>query len=225
MSLSTLDCSDLENAISTADGDLSKLGDFLTNDLVSAESTVSNSLGQTEQELAAIDLSLKTETDSDKKAELESRKTKLEQKQKELKAAQEAINSIKTTCTSAKDDLTTKLDTLKDMKKFEDNVKDKKYDLAKSQDKALGEALKKVDKLNKQISKLKDKNHDKYDNSDDKRATKYNQLINERTQAYANITSLMTSLNAAGETTFVNSKNNSYSLQYLSQAMKINTSN
>jgi hypothetical protein len=85
--------------------------------------------------------------------------------------------------------------------------------------------LKKVDKLNKQISKLKDKNHDKYDNSDDKRATKYNQLINERTQAYANITSLMTSLNAAGETTFVNSKNNSYSLQYLSQAMKINTSN
>ena len=144
----------------------------------------------------------------------------MEDQKKQIEAAEKAVDQISTEAQNTIDSLKAKKTEIEDMKKAEDGMKDKKYDLAKSQDEELGKAMQKLEKLNKEIDELSkaDKSPDKYDKKDEARANKLNGLIAQRSGLYSQLSQLVSSLSAAGDTTFKNSKNQSYTIKNLEKA-------
>ena len=124
---------------------------------------------------------------------------KLEKERDQLSAAEKAIESAGTQCDELISSLKEQKANIDDMKKTEDNIKDKKYDLAKSQKEQLEKDMAKIDKLNKEIKALQNK-------TDDKSADKLSKLISERAAAYSSLSTTIQSLSAAGDTKFSDSK-------------------
>ncbi|MBR1619421.1 hypothetical protein IJ674_05960 [bacterium] len=240
--LSELKPEDLEGSAKTIDKDITKIGDFKTKDLTQAKAKISEKSGQIsgtltvkkgELERSKADLATLQSTNKDgcndtKIAELQKQIDKLEQEEipkledqkKQIEAAEKAVDQISTEAQNTIDSLKAKKTEIEDMKKAEDGMKDKKYDLAKSQDEELGKAMQKLEKLNKEIDELSkaDKSPDKYDKKDEARANKLNGLIAQRSGLYSQLSQLVSSLSAAGDTTFKNSKNQSYTIKNLEKA-------
>lgn len=239
--LSELKPDDLEGCIKTVDQDIQKIGDFKTKDLVQAKAKISEKSGQisgtltvkkgdldrSKAELSTLE---STNADGSKTAQINELKGKIEKLEKEVKeledqkkqieAAEKAVEQISTEAQNTIDNLKAKKTEIEDMKKAEDGMKDKKYDLAKSQDEELGKTMQKLEKLNKEIDELSkaDKSPDKYDKKDEARANKLNGLIAQRSGLYSQLSQLVSSLSAAGDTTFKNSKNQSYTIKNLEKA-------
>ena len=240
--LSELNPEDFEGSIKTIDRDITKIGDFKTKDLTQAKAKISEKSGQIsgtltvkkgELERFKADLATLQSTNKDgcnnaKIAELQKQIDKLEKEEipkleeqkKQIEAAEKAVDQISTEAQNTIDSLNAKKTEIEDMKKAEDGMKDKKYDLAKSQDEELGKTMQKLEKLNKEINELmqSDKSPDKYDKKDEKRANKLSGLMAQRTGLYTQLGQLVSSLSSAGETTFKNSKNQSYTIKNLEKA-------
>lgn len=227
LALSTLDSNDLEKSMETIDGDIDKFGNFKTNDLPAAKNKITTKSGQIKGEISAKEGQLSqleaNNKDGVNNAQIQQLKREiqeLKEQQEQLKKAETAIGELETKCDSTIDELKTKKAEIKDIKKFEDQVKDKKYDLAKSQDKDLKKALDKLKKLDAEIKKASvDKNDNDYDKKDDKRGEKLQKLNAERTAVFGTMSTLITSLSAAGSEPIVNSKNQSYTISNLTAAL------
>ena len=239
--LSELNPEDLEGSAKTIEQDIQKIGDYKTNDLVQAKAKISEKSGQISGTLTVkkgdldrskAELSTLESANSDgsktsqinelkgKIEKLEKEVKELEDQKKQIEAAEKAVDQISTEAQNTIDSLKSKKTEIEDMKKAEDGMKDKKYDLAKSQDEELGKTMQKLEKLNKEINELmqSDKSPDKYDKKDEKRANKLNGLMAQRTGLYTQLGQLVSSLSCAGETTFKNSKNQSYTIKNLEKA-------
>ena len=239
--LSELNPEDLEGSSKTIEQDIQKLGDFKTKDLVQAKAKISEKSGQIsgtltvkkgdlERSKAELSTLESTNSDGSKTSQINELKGKIEKLEKEVKelenqkkqieSAEKAVEQISTEAQNTIDSLKAKKTEIEDMKKAEDGMKDKKYDLAKSQDEELGKTMQKLEKLNKEINELmqSDKSPDKYDKKDEKRANKLSGLMAQRTGLYTQLGQLVSSLSSAGETTFKNSKNQSYTIKNLEKA-------
>ncbi len=228
LQLSELNPQDLEGSLKTIEKDINNFGTFKSTTLPEAKNKITGKSGQIDGTLTAKNGELERLKASNKDGVNDSAISKLEKeidelkKQKEqLKAAETAIDKITKECDGAIDDLKSKKSEITDIKKTEDGMKDKKYDLAKSQDKELKSRMDQINKLNKEISSLQDKNPDKYDKSDDKRAAKMSSLMYQRTTAFKNLGQLVSSLSAAGVKEFENSKGSKYTIQNLENANSI----
>lgn len=248
LALSSLDANDLEASMKTVDSDINNVTNFQTTELPKAKAGVSEQSGIIGQQINATQISIDTATEQktgleaqraqlaatgqDTSAidqqisqletqinELTEKKEKLEADKANLDAATKALGEIEKKCGEAIKELQAKKTEIEDMKEFEDEVKDKKYDLAKSQDEQLKKTMDSIDRINKEIDSLKDKNPDKANKSDQKRLAKYNQLIEERNGLYTDLSNLTSALSSAGETEFTNSRNKTYKLQNLDKAM------
>lgn len=227
LALSTLDSNDLEKSMKTIDGDIDKFGNFKTNDLPAAKGKITTIAGQIKGEISAKEGELSQLKANNKDGKNNSQIQQLEQKiqelkkqQEQLKKAETAIGELETKCESTIDELKAKKAEIKDIKKFEDQVKDKKYNLAKSQDKDLKKSLDKLKKLDAEIKKASvDKNDKDYDKKDDKRGEKLKKLNAERSAVFTTMSTLIKSLSAAGSEPIVNSKNQSYTISNLTAAL------
>lgn len=246
--LSELSPEDLEGSIKTIDSDINKIGELKTTTLQQAKVKVSEKSGQIsgtltvkngELERNKANLSTLQSTNKDgcndaKIAELQQQINKLEndeipkleEQKKQLEAAEKAIGEITTEAGNTIESLNKKKAEIKDIKQAEDGMKDKKYDLAKSQDEELGKTMQQLDKLNKEIENLakSDKSPDQYDKKDEQRSQKLSGLITQRTKLYTTLGSFVSSLSSAGETSFKNSKNQTYTIKNLEKANNMITS-
>jgi len=230
LTLSTLDSNDLEACMETIESDIAKFGNFQTNELPAAKGQITTKSGQVKGEISAKEGQLSQLKANNKDGqndaqiqELEQQIRDLKKQQEQLKTAEDAISELESKCESTKADLETKKAEVKDMKQFEDKVKDKKYDLAKSQDKELGKTLDKLKKLDAEIKKASvDKNGSDYNKKDDKRADKLKQLNAERAEVFGKMSGLISSLSAAGGQgiKIQNSKGNEVQITNLEKAMQ-----
>ncbi len=248
LELSSLDANDLEASMKTVDSDINNVTNFQTTELPKAKASVSEQSGIIGQQINATQISIDTATEQktgleaqkaqlavtgqDTSAidqqisqletqinELTEKKEKLEADKANLDAATKALGEIEKKCGEAIKELQAKKTEIEDMKEFEDEVKDKKYDLAKSQDEQLKKTMDSIDKITKEIDSLKDRNQNKANKADQKRLAKYNQLIQERDSLYSELKNLTSSLSSAGAESFTDSKNRTYTLQNLNKAM------
>lgn len=231
ISVSSLDSNNLEQSIKTVEQDITNIGQYKTTTLPNAKSQVTSKSGQVSQAISAKNGQLESLKANNKDGQNDAQIAKLEQEieqlkeqQEQLKNAESAIDQISQQCEDTISSLESKKAEIKDLKQFEDQVKDKKYNLAKSQDKELKEAMDKITKLDKQIKDLEDKDKNKYNSSDDRRENKTNTLISQRKDAYSNLSKLTQSLSAAGATEFTNSKGATYKLQNLTKAINMGSS-
>ena len=237
LQLSSLDSSDLEGSIKTIETDINDITNFQTSTLPTAKAQVSEQSGIIGQQIQSTNIDieqLKARKAKDAAAgvdtsaidkqitDLESKLKELNDKKAKLDAANSALGEVETQCENAITDLQTKKAEVQDMKNFEDNVKDKKYDLAKSQDEQLKKTMDSIDKLTKQIDSLVDKDPSKATKADQNRLAKYNALIQERAGLYKTLGTLTQSLASAGATEFTDSKNRTYTLKNLDKAMNYN---
>ena len=234
LQLSNLDPNDLDASIKTIDTDINEITNFQTSTLPTAKAQVSEQSGIIGQQINSTQISIDqyeaqkaalpagdsqiAELDS-KIQELTKKKEQLEADKAKLDSANEALTNIESQCGEIIGELNGKKTEIEDMKKFDDNVKDKKYDLAKSQDEQLKKTMDSIDKLTKQIDSLADNDPGKATKSDQNRLAKYNSLIQERAGLYETLGTLTQSLSSAGETKFENSKGQPYTLKNLDKAM------
>lgn len=239
--LSTLNSEDLEESIKTIDQDITKIGEFdkeldASKNKISVKSgeikgslqAANDRLGIAKNNLATLQSTNKDGCNDAKIAELEKQIEKLEKEEipkleeqkKQIEAADKAIGEMKTEVKNTVDSLNTKKTEIQDMKKAEDGMKDKKYDLAKTQDTELGQTMQRLEKLNQEIDQLlkSDKSPDKFDKKDEQRSKKLSGLIAQRSGLYTTLGQLVSSLSNAGDTTFINSKNQSYTIKNLEKA-------
>lgn len=229
LALSTLDKNNLEASLTSIDSDIAKIGNFQTNELPAAKNQISTKSGQIKGNISALEGQLSqlkaNNTDGKNNAqiqELEGKIEKLKKQQEQLATAEAKIDELSTQCNNTKGDLEIKKAELKDIKNFEDNIKDKKYNLAKEQDKELKKTLEQIQKLDTQIKNASvDSNGDVYDKKDNKRNDKLNKLMSERNVLYNTMGSLIKSLSAAGGNgvNFENSKKQTYTIQNLQTAI------
>ncbi|MBO6181442.1 hypothetical protein J6O86_07140 [bacterium] len=239
--LSNLNPEDLEESIKTIDQDITKIGEFdkeldASKNKISVKSgeikgslqAANDRLGIAKNNLATLQSTNKDGCNDAKIAELEKQIEKLEKEEipkleeqkKQIEAADKAIGEMKTEVKNTVDSLNTKKTEIQDMKKAEDGMKDKKYDLAKTQDTELGQTMQRLEKLNQEIDQLlkSDKSPDKFDKKDEQRSKKLSGLIAQRSGLYTTLGQLVSSLSNAGDTTFINSKNQSYTIKNLENA-------
>lgn len=242
--LSNLNPEDLEESIKTIDQDITKIGEFdkaldASKNKISVKSgeikgslqAANDRLGIAKNNLATLQSTNKDGCNDAKIAELEKQIEKLEKEEipkleeqkKQIEAADKAIGEMKTEVKNTVDSLNTKKTEIQDMKKAEDGMKDKKYDLAKTQDTELGQTMQRLEKLNQEIDQLlkSDKSPDKFDKKDEQRSKKLSALIAQRSGLYTTLGQLVSSLSSAGDTTFTNSKNQSYTIKNLENANKM----
>ena len=227
LQLKSLDKGNLEQCITDIEGDIDKFGNFQTNELPEAKNQITTESGKTkgaisakEGELSRLEASNKNGVNDAKIAQLKQEIEKLKQDLEKLQKAETAIQELNTKCENTKADLEVKKAEVKDIKKFNDNIKDKKYDLAKSQDKDLKQALDKLKKLDAEIAKARvDKNGAEYNKKDERRENKLSKLTAERNTVFNSMSKLISSLSAAGPGPFVNSKNQSYTIINLQAAL------
>lgn len=245
--LSNLNPEDLEESIKTIDQDITKIGEFdkeldASKNKISVKSgeikgslqAANDRLGIAKNNLATLQSTNKDGCNDAKIAELEKQIEKLEKEEipkleeqkKQIEAADKAIGEMKTEVKNTVDSLNTKKTEIQDMKKAEDGMKDKKYDLAKTQDTELGQTMQRLEKLNQEIDQLlkSDKSPDKFDKKDEQRSQKLSGLITQRTKLYTTLGSFVSSLSSAGETSFKNSKNQTYTIKNLEKANNMITS-
>ena len=229
LSLSALDSKDLDTSMETIDKDIKKIGDFETNDLANANTAVTSELGIVTNTIEAkqgeLEYLKKTDqngTNTARIQELESEISKLKEKKEQLEKAKSTIKELTdTTIPNIRKSLESKKAEIKDIKNFEDKVKDKKYDLAKSQDNELKKTLAKLQKLDKEIQKASvDENGAEYNKKDDKRADKLKKLNAERSAIFGSMGSLIKSLSAAGSEKITNSNGQTYTITNLQAALK-----
>lgn len=203
----SLNMEDLDSSMDAIDGDITDMRNFYTNDLAEAKTQVTSKKGEIKGEIQAktgeLDRLKAQRGKEGAPATLEADIQKLEEEIKELEKqkgqlekAETAIEQATEQCQTNIDKLSDKKAQLKDIKQFEGAVKDKKYDLAKSQDKELKDKMKEIDKL---VKKDKDGNSD---------AIK---------QLQGDIKNLAASLQLAGNSV-VNSKNQTYQIVNLDKA-------
>ena len=156
----SINMEDLDSTMNNIDGDIDKLKTFYTNDLGGVKGDISSKKGEITGTIQAktdkLD-SLKAQRGKEgAPATLEADIEKLESEIKELKEQKEqlekadaAIDQATKKCQEDIDKLNGKKAQLKDIKQFEGAVKDKKYDLAKSQDKQMKDLMKQIDKYAK----------------------------------------------------------------------------
>jgi hypothetical protein len=217
LTLSSLNSDNLEESIKTVDSDYAKIGNFKTNDLVQAKTSISTKAGQVKGTIAAKEGELSrleaSNTDGQNTAAITKLKNEIEELKKEqekLEKAQTAIDNVSKRCDEALTKLEQQKSEIKDLKSYQDKVQDKKYNLAKTQKQALAKALDKVKKYDAEIKKASvDKNGSAYNKSDEKRENKLNKLISERNAATTQMSSLISSLSAAGDTKISSSKGQS----------------
>lgn len=233
--LSTLDTTNMDKALETIDSDTQNIKNFISNDIKNAQATVSKKLGDLGAQIRGFGAqitNLESKLSTAKAAgedtsaienqiqEMKDRKAEAEQQKKQVESALTALNNIEETCNKTVKELEAKKSEINDIKKFEAEVEDKKYDMAKSQDEQLGKIMQKIDKLKKEIKSLLDKSANKNTDNDSKRNSKIDGLIKERSSLYKSLGTLTTSLANAGTTEFTNSKNKTYTLQNLDKALK-----
>ncbi|MCM1339290.1 MAG: hypothetical protein NC191_06435 [Muribaculaceae bacterium] len=221
--------------LSAIDSDITQIQNFQTTELGQATAKVGEQIGivsgqitSANNELGQLKLQLATATGDAKTAlegQIQAKERQiqeLEAKQQQLNSAKEALEQVKTETQNTIDSLNDKKSDVKDIREFENKVKDKKYDLAKSQDKELGKTLEKLKKLEIEIQKASiDKNGKVYDKKDDKRNTKLAQLNSQKSALLSAMGNLVTSLSAAGGqgTSIANSKNQNYTISNLDKAL------
>ncbi len=230
LTLSTLDSNNLEASMDAIDGDIAKFGNFQTNELPEAKGQITTKSGQVKGEISAKEGELSrleaNNKDGQNDAQIQQLKQQiddLKDQQNKLKKAEEAIKDLEAQCESTKTDLEAKKAEIKDIKKFEDKVKDKTYHLAKSSDKDLGKALEQLKKLDAEIKKASvDKNRKDYEKKDDKRNDKLTKLNAERSEVFGKMSGLISSLSAAGGqgAKFENSKGQEVQISNLDKAMQ-----
>lgn len=151
------DMSDLNSAMDTIDRDISKMRNFYTTDLDGAKTKVSSKKGEISGTLDAKSGELERlqakktagTITAEEEARIESLKneiTTLKEQKAQLEEAEKAIEQAVSKCQTNIDKLNDKKAQLRDIQQFEGAVKDKKYDLAKSQDKQMNDLMKQIDK-------------------------------------------------------------------------------
>ena len=226
LALSTLDSSDLDKCITSIEADIDKIGNFKTSKLPAAKNQITTKAGQIkgtisakEVELSRLEATNENGCNAIAITNLKQQITELKKQQAELEKAENAIQQLSTECENTINDLEAKKAEVKDIKKFEDNIKDKKYDMAKAQDKELKQALDKLKKLDAEFAKASvDKNGDDYTKKDERREDKLNKLNAERAEVFGSMSKLISSLSAAGALKFENSKGSSYEIANLKVA-------
>ena len=226
LTLSTnINLDDIDASIKTIDEDYAKFGNFEAS-LPDASGKVTQKINSITSQISSLEGQIsameKNDPDNPSLADLKQKLEDLKTQKRAMEDAKTAIGKLQTQCEEIKEDLETKKAELEDIKKFEDEVQDKKFKLAKEQDKELGKAMEKYEELQKEIAKYTtDGNGAEYDKSDDKRAEKLNKLIGKRDALAGEMNSLISSLSASGETSFTNSKGESYEITNLSAAQKL----
>lgn len=234
LQLSSLDSSDLEASIKTIETDINEITDFQTSKLPTAKASVTEQSGIIGQQINATNISIEqlqaqkaeavatgadTSAIDQQIADLQSKLEELNDKKAKLDSANSALAQVETQCGEAITDLKAKQAEIQDLKQFEDSVKDKEYQMAKSQDEQLKKTMDSIDKLTKQIDSLVDKDPSKATKADQNRLAKYNALIQERAGLYQTLGTLTQSLSSAGQTEFTDSNNKTYTLKNLDKAM------
>lgn len=156
----SLNMEDLSSSMEAIDGDITDMRNFYTNDLAGAGNKVSTKkceiTGTIQAKTDKLN-SLKAQrgkdgappTLEDDIKKLDNEIKELKEQEGQLEKAKTAIEQATEQCQRNIDDLSEKKAQLKDIKQFEGAVKDKKYDLAKTQDKQMKNLMKQIDKYAK----------------------------------------------------------------------------
>lgn len=159
LQLSTLDGNNLDGAMATIDKDIGNIRNFYESTLGSATQQLDGKHSEIQSDINGLNSQIQklqgqrtTENAAQIDAQIQQLEQKLEKAKEDLKSvetAQKAVDNAVDTCQGDIDKLSQKKAEIKDIKQFEGAVKDKKYNLAKSQDKQMKDLMKQIDKYAK----------------------------------------------------------------------------
>ena len=146
LQLSTLDMSNPDGAMATIDQDTSKIRNFYESTLSSAKTSISSKKCEISGRRQALEAQ---KGQPNAPADLDDQIKELKAQEDKLIAAEDAIDQAVKDCQSSIDTLNQKKADIRDVRQFKNLVSDKKYDLAKTKDKELGDLKKQAKKLEK----------------------------------------------------------------------------
>lgn len=221
LKLETLNPDDLDASANSVEKDMGEVEDFQQKDLTDAKAKISERRGAIDQGIESLNGQLeRLEAQQGKEgapanldqqiADCKAKIEKLEKQKEQVDKAEDAVDQLNKDCTQLLTDLKAQQSAIKDLKEFEGEIKDKKYDLAKEQDGQLGKNMKEIDKLNKKMQGIK--------GNDDKDVQKREEISKEIAGLKSEMKTALSSLQDAGTTSFENSKGKKYEVKNMGNA-------
>lgn len=211
------DLSTLDEAAKTINQDMTKIDDFINKDIKAGIDKCVSKSGELQQQIGTLESQLKTAQQAEANGEAANPSSaQIKQQIAELKKQKEEVDNAKKelegTITKSANDLKLELkkqqDSLGDIKQVKSELADKKYEVAKDNDKEISSNKKKMDKLDSEIKKLETEAK-----NDSKKAEK----LKDKVAEYNGLVSGMNKLNQSlsdmqGEKSFTSSKGKTYTL-------------